>query len=212
MTYYNNKGIINKMYNYIKCKYSVNLTDEEKEKLDRDIESLTFVCDAIENNIGEFLIRGNGELCHNTTEFEKVSPEEVGEPGVIWNGKEYAKVKNSEWVRVNFTGKTKIETQIISKKTDASFKIEFEFNQGYVVDHSVELLFIDNTERLAHDKKIKEIAVQRAKKYNSRSYRAYNSYVITPLVKVARVIGYVGSYLQDFSWYIEKKLNKLNKQ
>ena len=67
------------MYNYIKCKYKLNLTEEEKNSIERDWEKITFLCDPILGKVGEFLIRGNGELCHNVTEFEKVDDSEIGE-------------------------------------------------------------------------------------------------------------------------------------
>ena len=33
------------MYNYIKCKYPLNLTDTERDSIDRDWEHITFLCD-----------------------------------------------------------------------------------------------------------------------------------------------------------------------
>ncbi len=196
------------MYNYIKCKYKLNLTEEEKNSIERDWEKITFLCDPILGKVGEFLIRGNGELCHNVTEFEKVDDSEIGEPGVIWNGTGYARIKSTEWVHVNFSGKLKIESQIIAKTSDADIKIEFELRQGYVVDHTPNVVLIDNTDRLEHDKKIKQLAIIKAKKYNSNSYKMYNLILRKPLIKLLHGVGYTGSYIQDIAWKLEKKLNK----
>ena len=196
------------MYNYIKCKYKLNLTEEEKNSIERDWEKITFLCDPILGKVGEFLIRGNGELCHNVTEFEKVDNSEVGEPGVIWNGTEYARIKSTEWQRIDLNDKITIETQIISKKTDADVKVEFEFEHGYVVSHKPSITLIDNQERLDHDKKVKEFAIKRAKRFNSPWYKAYNTLFRTPMLYLVRSIGYLGSYLQDLSWKLERQLNK----
>ena len=196
------------MYNYIKCKYSLKLSENEISSIDRDWTTITFLCDPILDKLGEFLIRGNGELCHNVTEFEKVDQEDIGEPGVIWNGTQYARIKSTEWVRVDFTGKFTIESQIISKTTDANIKIDFEFKNGYVVDHTPNIVLIDNKERLEHDKKIKQLAIKRAQKFNSNSYKAYECIVKNPLIKILHGIGYTGSYIQDIAWKLERKLNK----
>lgn len=196
------------MYNYIKCKYSLKLSENEISSIDRDWTTITFLCDPILDKVGEFLIRGNGELCHNVTEFEKVDQEDIGEPGVIWNGTQYARIKSTEWVRVDFTGKFTIESQIISKTTDANIKIDFEFKNGYVVDHTPNIVLIDNKERLEHDKKIKQLAIKRAQKFNSNSYKAYECIVKKPLIKILHGIGYTGSYIQDIAWKLERKLNK----
>ena len=196
------------MYNYLKCKYELDLSEDAKNSTDREWESLTYVCDSILGKVGEFLIRKNGELCHSVTEYESVDKSEVGKPNVIWNGSDYAKIKNTEWVRVDFNGTLNIETQIIDKKTDASVKVEFEFVNGYVVNHTPNILLIDNSDRLKHDKKIKEIAIKRATKLNSKWYRVYDICIRTPLIKLVRSIGYIGSYLQDFSWKLERQLNK----
>lgn len=196
------------MYNYIKCKYKLNLTEEEKKSIERDWEKITFLCDPILGKVGEFFIRGNGELCHNVTEFEKVDDSEVGEPGVIWNGTEYARIKSTEWQRIDLNDKITIETQIISKKTDADVKIEFEFEHGYVVSHTPSITLIDNQERLDHDKKVKEFAIKRAKRFNSPWYKAYDTLFRTPMLYLVRSIGYLGSYLQDLSWKLERQLNK----
>lgn len=196
------------MYNYIKCKYSLDLSDEEKESIDRDWEKITFLCNPIEKKVGEFLIRGNGELCHNVTEFEKVSDDEIGESGVVWNGSEYARIKSTEWVRVDFTGEITIESQVISKTTDADIKIDFKFEHGYVVSHKPNIILIDNSERLSHDKKIKELAIKRAKKFNSTEYKLYDTIIRRPLIKILHGVGYIGSGIQDLAWKLERQLNK----
>ena len=196
------------MYNYLKCKYVLDISDEEKSAIDRDWEKITFLCDPILGNIGEFLIRGNGELCHSQVDYEKVPDESIGEPGVIWNGTGYARIKSSDWVRVDLTGELKITTQIISKKTDASVEINFKFENGYVVSHKPNIVLIDNAERLAHDKKVKQFAIDRAKRLNSKWYRCYDMLVRLPIKKLLRCVGYVGSFLQDISWRLERQLNK----
>ena len=147
-------------------------------------------------------------MCHNVTEFEKVEDSELGQPGVIWNGSEYARIKSTEWQRIDLNAKLIIETQIISKKTDADIKVEFEFEHGYVVSHKPSITLIDNTERLSHDKKVKEFAIKRAKKFNSTWYKIYNKLFRTPMQYAIRSIGYLGSYLQDLSWKLERQLNK----
>lgn len=197
------------MYNYIKCKYNLNLEQIYKEGLvDYDLTKLTFLCDSINKKVGEFLIRSNGELCHNITEYEKVNSNEIGSVGVIWNGTEYARVKNTEWVHLNFTGKIIIKTQLISKKTDADIKVEFEFKNGYVIKHTPNVLLIDNKDRLLHDKKIKELAIKNISKYNSKRYKIYEYFLKKPLIKLLHGVGYITSYIQDFVWFVEKKLNK----
>jgi hypothetical protein len=196
------------MYNYIKCKYKLNLSEDEKKSIKQEWDTLTFLCDPILNKSGEFLIRGNGELCHSVTEFETVDKTDIGEPGVIWNGIEYARVKSTEWVRIDFTGTFIVESQIISKETDADIKIEFEFKNGYVVTHTPNIVLIDNTQRLEHDKKIKQLAITRARKFNSPLYKTYEGVVKKPLIKILHGLGYTGSYIQDIAWKLERKLNK----
>ena len=196
------------MYNYIKCKYPLEVTDEEKTAIDRDWDAITFLCDPILGKVGEFLIRGNGELCHNLTEYDKVSADQAGQPGVVWDGAGYARVKSTEWKRIDLSDTLTIETQIISKKTDADVKIEFKFENGYVVSHKPNITLIDNEQRLSHDKKVKELAIKRATRLNTKWYRTYDVCLRTPLLKLVRSIGYIGSYLQDFSWKLERQLNK----
>ena len=196
------------MYNYIKCKYDLDISDDNKKSLAGELNNITFLCEPILTKVGEFLITKKGELCHNVTEFEKVNDSEIGEPGVIWNGKEYARIKNTDWNHVNYSGKLVIESQIISKSFDAEIKVEFEFVNGYVKSHVPNLVLIDNTTRLEHDKKIKQLAINRAKKYNSKSYKVYDFILRKPLVKILNGVGYTGSYIQDIAWKLEKKLNK----
>jgi hypothetical protein len=196
------------MYNYIKCKYQLEVTTEEKTAIDQDWNTITFLCDPILGKVGEFLIRGNGELCHNLTEYEKVNEDQAGQPGVVWDGTGYARVKSTEWKRIDLSDTLTIQTQIISKKTDADVKIEFKFENGYVVSHKSNITLIDNEQRLSHDKKIKEFAIKRATQLNSKWYRAYDVCLRTPLLKLVRSIGYIGSYLQDFSWKLERQLSK----
>jgi hypothetical protein len=196
------------MYNYLKCKYDIKLSATDTEKLDRDVESITFLTKPINGKVGEFLIRSNGELCHNVTEYEPVSSEEIGTPGVIWNGVEYARVKNTDWLRVDYSDDLEIESQIISKKIDASIKVNFKFERGYVVSCEYTILFIDNTERLAHDDKIKKLAIKRAIKYNSFLYKFYCFLIRNPLIYIFRTFGYIGIYIQD----VASKLEKLIKQ
>lgn len=196
------------MYNYIKCKYNLDLSEEEKSSIDREFETITFLCDPILGKVGEFLIRGNGELCHNVTEFEKVKSDEIGEPGVVWNGSDYARIKSTEWERLDYTGEFTIESQIISKITDADIKIEFSFEKGYVVSHKPTIVLIDNQQRLEHDQKIKQLAIDRVNRLNSKSYKVYDMIIRKPLIKVLHGIGYLGSLIQDVAWKLERKLNK----
>ena len=196
------------MYNYIKCKCELDIPKSDKIKIDADLNEVTFLCDSIQGKFGEFLIRSNGELCHNVTEYEIVSDKELGSPGVIWNGAEYARIKSTDWARVNYSGQLKIETQIISKTMDASIKINFEFTNGYVIEHTPEVVLIDNTERLAHDEKIKKLAINHAKKLNSRTYKILELLIKKPLIAILHGIGYIGSYIQDITWKLERKLNK----
>lgn len=196
------------MYNYLKCKYKLDISDTERDSINRDWEKIVFITEPIDNKVGEFLVRGNGELCHNVTEYEKVDDDKIGEPGVIWNGKEYAKIKNTRWDRLNFTGVIEVKTEVISKKIDAGITINFEFVKGYVVNHKVDIVLIDNTERLEHDRKIKQLAIKRAKVYNSLYYRIYNKCITTPILKILEKIRSVTAWLQDVIWKLEQKIKK----
>ena len=60
------------MNNYIKCKYKVDFSEEVLEKIDAEWEKLTYLCEPINKKHGDFLIRSNGELCHNIVEYEEV--------------------------------------------------------------------------------------------------------------------------------------------
>ena len=196
------------MYNYIKCKCDLNISDSDKTAIDVDLNTITFLCDPIQGKLGEFLIRSNGELCHNVTEYETVSDDEMGSPGVIWNGTNYARVKSTDWVRVDYTGELLIETQVISKKQDASIKVKFEFANGYVTQQTPDVLLIDNSERLAHDEKIKKLAISHAEKLNSPSYKIFELFIKKPIIVILHAVGHIGSYIQDVAWKLERKLNK----
>lgn len=197
------------MYNYLKCKFPLNLSDAEKNAINRDWEKIVFLTEPIDKKVGEFLIRKNGELCHNFTEYEKVDEDKIGEPGVIWNGTTYARIKNTRWDRVEFTGKISVKTEVISKQVDAGITIEFEFNNGYVVNHKPEIVLIDNSERLAHDQKIKQLAIKRANMYNSLYYRIYTNIIKSPMIKILRCIRTSLDLIQDLMWKLEQKINKL---
>ena len=84
------------MNNYIKCKYPLGISDIDQEAINVDLETVNFLCKPIEEKLGDFLIRGNGELYHNVIEYEKVGSELAGEPGVLWNGTGYAKIKSKK--------------------------------------------------------------------------------------------------------------------
>jgi len=196
------------MYNYLKCKYKLDISDIERDSINRDWEKIVFITEPIDNKVGEFLVRGNGELCHNITEYEKVDDDKIGEPGVVWNGKEYAIIKNTKWERLDYTGSFDVKTEVIGKKVDAGITINFEFNRGYVVDHNVDIVLIDNKERLEHDKKIKDLAIKRVKRYNSLHYRIYNKCIITPILKILENIRNITAWLQDVIWKLEQKIKK----
>ena len=68
------------MNNYIKCKYQVEFSEEVREKVNTEFDKITYLCDPILNNYGDFLIRRNGELCHNIVEYQEVDKEELGKP------------------------------------------------------------------------------------------------------------------------------------
>lgn len=197
------------MINYIKCKYDLKLSDEILEKLNLDLNEITFVCDSILNKHGDFLIRSNGELCHNLTEYKEVSKEEIGEPGVIWNGTSYARVVNTKWDRIDYTDDLEIKTQIIAKQTDADIKVKFSFKNGYVVNCEPNVLLIDNTERLNHTEKIKKVAIKRAKRMNSIPYKIYNKIIINPLIHICMYLRYPLIIAQDFLVNTENKLRKI---
>lgn len=196
------------MINYIKCKYDLKLSDEILEKLSVDLDTVTFICDSILNKHGDFLVRSNGELCHNLVEYQEVSDEELGKPDVIWNGTSYARVINTKWDRVNYTGELVIKTQLIAKKTDADIKIKFEFENGYVTNCEPNVLLIDNTQRLNHTEKIKNIAIKRAKYMNSFQYKILKNLILNPLINICIYLRYPLIICQESLVNIENKLRK----
>ena len=197
------------MNNYIKCKYQVEFSEEVREKVDAEFDKLTYLCDPILNNYGDFLIRSNGELCHNIVEYEKVDKEELGNPGVIWNGTEYARIINKEWRRLDFTGELQIKTQIIAPQTDADVKINFNFKNGYVLEATPDVLLIDNTERLKHTDFIKKVAIKRAKRMNTWYYKLFKNLMINPLINICIYLRYPLIVCQDGLVELEKKLKKI---
>ena len=197
------------MNNYIKCKYQVEFSEEVREKVNTEFDKLTYLCDPILNNYGDFLIRSNGELCHNIVEYEKVDKEELGNPGVIWNGTEYARIINKEWRRLDFTGELQIKTQIIAPQTDADVKINFNFKNGYVLEATPNVLLIDNTERLKHTDFIKKVAIKRAKRMNTWYYKLFKNLMINPLINICIYLRYPLIVCQDGLVELEKKLKKI---
>ena len=197
------------MNNYIKCKYQVEFSEEVREKVNAEFDKLTYLCDPILNNYGDFLIRSNGELCHNIVEYEKVDKEELGNPGVIWNGTEYARIINKEWRRLDFTGELQIKTQIIAPQTDADVKINFNFKNGYVLEATPDVLLIDNTERLKHTDFIKKVAIKRAKRMNTWYYKLFKNLMINPLINICIYLRYPLIVCQDGLVELEKKLKKI---
>ena len=169
---------------------------------------MIFLSDALGGKVGEFLIRSYGQLCHKVAEFEKVDDSEVGMPGVVWDGTGYSKIASTDWVKFEFTGQLDTKSTILGKTADADVEIKFEVEGGYVGNHEVvKLDVVDNTERKEHDKKIKQLAIERAKKMNTKSYRLYDTSVLKPIRYLARGVGYLGSFIQDLTWKIERKLN-----
>ena len=197
------------MNNYIKCKYDVKFSDEVLEKIDSDFNEITYLCDPILNNYGDFLIRSNGELCHNIVEYEKVDSDQLGTAGVIWNGTDYARIKNKEWKRLDFTGELEIKTQIIAPKTDADVKIKFKFKNGYVLNAYSDVLLIDNSERLKQTEKIKSIAIKRAKRVNSWHFKLFKKLAINPLINICIYLRYPLIFCQEGLIHIENKLKKI---
>ena len=195
------------MNNYIKCKYPIEVDNVTVAKINADLSETTFICKPIDGKFGEFRIGSKGELFHNVVEYEEVDDADIDKPGVIWNGTGYATVKNTDWSKIDFTGILQIETHIISKKTDASIKIDFEFLRGNVVNHTPEILLIDNTSRLAHDTKIKKSAMQRAKRMSSTWYQLYSKLLIKPFIYICIILRYPLIYIQEFLIKLENKLN-----
>jgi hypothetical protein len=196
------------MNNYIKCKYPLGISDSDQTSINVDLETVNFLCKPIEEKLGDFLIRRNGELCHNVIEYEKVGSELAGESGVLWNGTGYAKVKSKKWDRVNLCGDLEMETQIMSKKTDAVIKVNFNFLNGYVSSCDTNVILIDNSDRLKHTEKIKNQAIKRAKKMNTTSYKIYKSVLINPLINLCIYLRYPLIFCQEMLIKLEQKLNK----
>jgi hypothetical protein len=194
--------------NYIKCKYSLNLTESDHDAIGVDLATVNFLCKPIGGKFGDFRVQRNGELCHNLIEYQSVDSSDAGKPGVIWNGTGYARVKSKTWDRVEFTGELEIETQIMAKNTDASLKVKFEFSNGYVVDHTCDVVLIDNASRLSHTENIKEQAINRAKRMNTRTYKVYKSCLINPLISICIYLRYPLIFCQELLMKLEQKLNK----
>jgi len=197
------------MNNYIKCKYKVNFSEEVLEKVDVEWEKLTYLCEPINKKHGDFLVRRNGELCHNIVEYKEVGPDEFGKPGVIWNGTTYARVTNRDWERVDFTGELEIKTQIIAPQTDADVKIKFKVENGYVISAEPNVLLIDNTARLKHNEQIKQIAIKRAIRVNSWHFKLFRKLVINPLINICIYLRYPLIFCQEGLIHIENKLKKI---
>ncbi len=186
----------------------MGISDSDQEAINVDLETVNFLCKPIEGKIGDFLIRGNGELCHNVIEYDNVGSEMAGEPGVLWNGTGYAKVKSKKWDRVNFNGDLEMETQIMSKKTDAVIKVIFNFLNGYVSSCDTNVILIDNSDRLKHTEKIKNEAIKRATRMNSTSYKFYKNLLINPLINLCIYLRYPLIFCQEILIKLEQKLNK----
>ena len=187
----------------------MDVPGELTEKLEVDWQEVTFLTEPISGKMGEFLIRSNGVLYHRGMEKEKVGQSHAGEPGVVWGGTGYCRLVSTDWALFDFTGNIEMKTSILGKEFDADVEIKFELKGGAVVQHEfVNINLIDNSSRKSHDKKIKQLAITRAQKMNTKSYRAYDSLIRKPIIFVARGIGYMASYIQDLTWKIERKLNK----
>jgi hypothetical protein len=197
------------MYNYIKCRLDIDISDDVTQKLGVVWSDVIFLSKSLSGKVGEFLIRSNGSLCHKTAEYEKVEESEIGATDVIWDGTGYSRLVTTDWKKIEYSGDLEVKSTILGKTSDADINIVFKVMDGYVVSHEVvNLDVIDNADRKNHDKKIKELAIERAKKYNSKPYQFYYFIWIKPIKFILRTIGLVGSYIQDFTWKAEKKLNK----
>lgn len=128
---------------------------------------------------------------------------------VIWNGTDYARIINKEWKRIDFTGELEIKTQIIAPNTDADVKINFKFKNGYALEAKPNVLLIDNTERLNHTEKIKNIAIKRAKRMNTWYYKVFKKCLINPLINICIYLRYPLIVCQDGLVKLEKKLKKI---
>lgn len=196
------------MHNYIKCKRKLDIPESVTKKLDIEWDGVTFLVEMIGGKAGEFLIRDTGQLCHNRSERENIDASQAGQPGVIWGGSGYCKVTSYGWEPFSYTGDAIAKVSILADDADADIKVKFEFENGYVTNHEVNTKMIDNTLRKQHDKKIKEFAIKRVKKMNTRPYRFYDSCIRKPIICVCRGFGYTASFVQDVAWKIERKLNK----
>ena len=181
------------MHNYIKCKKNLGISDDITRKLDIVWEDTVFLIDMFDN----------------VTEIEKVSEDAAGESGVIWGGTGYCRIKSASWESLEYTGDIVTKASILGKDTDANISVKFEVKGGMVTSHDVDINLIDNTSRIEHDSKIKQCAIVRAKKMSTRRYRYFDIFIRKPLRSVVRAVGWVGSFLQDISWKIERQLNKL---
>lgn len=197
------------MHNYLKCKKNLDISTDITKKLDIVWEDTVFIIDAFDNRTGEFLIKDTGKLFHRVTEMEKVNESEIGEPGVIWGGTGYVRIKSSTWEWVEYTGDITTKASILGKDTDADISVKFNVENGLVISQDVDIKLIDNAGRKAHDQKIKQCAINRAKKMSTRRYKYFDIFIRIPLRVLARGIGWTGSFLQDISWKLERHLNKL---
>lgn len=196
-------------YNYLKCRLDLDIPDDVTEKLGVEWSNVTFLVESVDGKLGEFLVRANGQFCHKSTETEKVDESKAGEPGVIWGGTGYCRIAFMEWKGMSISETVSVNTTILGKDADADMTIEFDVNEGYVTKHRVSRLnLVDNAPRKEHDGRIKEMAIKRAKKMNTRRHRVYDSVVRKPLRSIFRGLGYVGSFIQDVTWKLERKLNK----
>ena len=196
------------MHNYIRCKKELNISTEITEKLGVEWENTTFLIDPVDGQSGEFLIKEDSRLCYRKTITDTVDDSEAGNPGVIWGGTGYVRIVSSEWEPMTYSGSLSIKATILGDTSDADVEISFEVEDGFALKHDVNLNLIDNTSRKEHDKRIKVCAINRANKMNTKRYRVYDNLIRKPTKWLARGIGKVGSYIQDITWKIERKLNK----
>jgi hypothetical protein len=196
-------------YNYLKCRLDLDVSVEDTEKLGVVWDEVTFLTEPIAGKFGEFLIRPSGQLCHKGTEVEKVDESQAGQPGVIWGGTGYCRIEFMDWQGLSISENIDIRTDVLGKDADASIEIQLKVESGYVVSHTISKFdLIDNAPRKEHDRRIKSLAIERAKKMNTKRYRWYDSVVRKPLRCVFRGFGYIGSFIQDVTWKLERKLNK----
>jgi len=196
------------MHNYIKCKKELDISGDATEKLGIEWSDATFLIDPVDGQTGEFLIKEDSRLCYRKTVTEKVDASEVGQPGVIWGGTGYTRIVSSEWEPMTYSGNLNIKATILGDKSDADVEIDLGVENGYAIKHDVKLDLVDNAPRKEHDKRIKKCAIKRAQKMNTRTYRVYDTLVRKPVRCVSRVVGYIGSVIQELAWKIERKLNK----